>query len=474
MRICSRWLSQKTTYRSDMLQLNDLAQEKLCQFQQEDAEFVVKVGSAVLGHPTGMGKTLIALRIWELLRARRVLVLGGKSSASTWTNQPKKWAGYDMDFIAEPGSWDRALTAPVGAWHTTYDNFRNCMKTVPKWKTPHWDLVIADEAHRLRSHKTQWFQQTRRARWDHLVPMSATWSSRGPQDLWATLYLMDRKQFASYWRFVHTYCFVEENEGFGTNIYGIRNKTELQALLNGRYRRSRTWPEIGKQMPPLRREPVYVEMPQAMRRVYEQLDNELFAEVGGELVIAPTQLAKQVRLHQLATLPGMLFPSLGNGPILDNILDSVDDDPHTVIYTYFTEAIPYIAQALKDRGHQNVFKLVGGTPQKVVDQVIGEWKRTKGIIVISVRFAESFRVDTSHSAYFLSFSWDPNDNIQAEGRLRAIDSELEEAAIAKYYIVRNTICEVVQDVDNQKHRTTSQIFDDYAAMKGRAHGNRPE
>ena len=102
---------------------------------------------------------------------------------------------------------------------------------------------------------------------------------------------------------------------------------------------------------------------------------------------------------------------------------------------------------------------------KDVDLTVAAWKKTRGVMICSVKFAESFRIDTTHTAYVLSFSFDPNENVQAEGRLRAIDSLIKSPVLVRYYIVKGTIVESVKDITNEKVRTISQIFQDYAIFR---------
>lgn len=448
--------------------LNQSALEKIKPFQVEDSDFVAKNGNVVLGHKTGMGKSLIALRAWSQWSGmNKVLILGGKSAASTWNKQPMEWADTQTAFNDGYSSeWANMLQSKEGIWYSTYTMFQICMKQTKK--PPEFDLIIADEAHKLRNRKTLVYEQMRRVDFKRLIALSATWASRGPQDLWAIMHLIDPSRFSSYWRWVNTYCFVEESN-FGKDIFGVKNKAELQKLMNGKYYRSRTWEDIGAQMDPIRREMVEVDMTKDQKKVYTDLDAEMYAEFEGAAVVTPSSLAKLTRLLQVAFMPSLLFPTIGTGGAMDYILESIEDDPHTVVYVFFTEAIPLVEAALRGKGHGNIFSLKGGMAMKAVDDQIAQWKKTKGIMICSVRFAESFRIDTCHTAYMLGFSWDPNDNIQAEGRLRAIDSTLKSPVLVKYIVIRNTVVEALRGVVNDKFRTVSQIFADYAAMhaKGR-------
>lgn len=441
-------------------------------FQLEDAEFAAQNGKVILGHKTGMGKTHIALMAathWDL---NRILILGGGSSASTWNTQPKRWVDTQVAFLggqpstARDKTWHEMLYAKEGIWFSTYELFRRYLATEKKWNH-HWDLIVCDEAHKLRSRKTQLYEALLRLDFDKFIGMSATWATRGPQDLWAILHLLNPKRFSSYWRFVNTFCYVEKT-GFGTEVFGVKNLVGLQQQLNSQFYRSRSWKEIGQQFDPVERRVEEIDMDADQCKVYDELDNDMFAAHEDTSIITPTKLAKLTRLHQVAVLPQMLFPNIGIGAGLRHIIGKIEDDPHTVIYTYFASAIPLIEAALRVAGHTNIWSLRGGAKMAEVDKQVMGWKKTRGVMICSIRFAESFRIDTSNTAYVLGFSWDPNENIQAEGRLRAIDSPPIGPCVVTYVIIRGTIVEAVKGVTNDKARTVSQIFADYAVSTRRA------
>lgn len=448
------------------MKLNDFALQELSPYQNEDSDFVAANRRVVLGHKTGMGKSLIALAAATKLGANKILVCGGTSAALTWETEPFKWCDTQTSFLnvaghSRPKVWRNALESKEGVWFCTYESLGIHMEENPKH--PKWDLVIGDELHKLRSRKTR-YKTMKQVEFKDFIGASATWASRGPQDLWTVLNLFDRRKFSSYWAFVHEYCYVEDT-GFGKEIFGVRNKEKLKAILYGQYFRTRTWAEIGKETPPIRRVVLELDMDIAQRKVYNELDTESMVFHGDESVIAPTKLAKLTRMHQLAAFPSILFPSLGIGPGLSDIIRRIEDDPHTVIYTYFSEAIPLIEAAVRNAGHKNVYSMKGGIKLRDIDILVGNWKATKGIMICSIKFAESFRLDTSHTAYVLSFSWDPDENIQAEGRLRAVNSTIDGPAIVYYYIIRGTVMEAVREVTNEKAMTVSQIFHDYSTIR---------
>jgi len=437
-------------------------------WQVEDSAFIARSRGCVVGHRTGAGKTLMTLGAWDSWNTvSKTLILGTRSSMSTWRKQLRRWADTPIMLLqgaSDPDWKSYADKNSVGVWGCTFATFRDHMSKVypaPK-KPPQPHLVVIDELHRiLRNRNTQFFTQLRRLQPSYAVGLSATWASRGPQDIWPFLYFVNRHTFPSFWRFVETWCYVEEGT-FGKEIYGVKNVANLRTLLRSRYYVSRSVPVL-----PTAREVIELEPTDAQKKWYDQLDNDMLAVIDGQMVITPNSLAKLTRLRQLSITPKLLNPNAEYGAAIEYILDQVSDDPHTVIFTPFAAAIPYLIEALvKDKyPPEKIFTLQGGDKEDKIDQVEADWKATRGICICSITFANSYRLDTSLTAYFWGFDWDPNNNLQAEGRLRSIESTIGVGVLCRYIALRGTTDHVVKDVVNGKIVTTDAFLHNYKELR---------
>jgi hypothetical protein len=197
--------------------------------------------------------------------------------------------------------------------------------------------------------------------------------------------------------------------------------------------------------------------------MYDRLDKDMVAELNESVVVTPNSLAKLTRLLQFSVCPKILDSSIKEyGPLIDYIVEQISDDPHTIVYCPYAEALPIIRQALIDDGYpeENIFTLQGGDNEDDIDRVEAAWKTTRGVLLCTITFAQSFRVDTSETAYFLGFSWDPNDNVQAEGRLEALNSNRPSQALCRYLIAKDTVWNDVEDVIDGKYHTTTAFMKD--------------
>lgn len=449
----------------------DKAWELAVPFQKEDAQFAATNGSVVLGHKTGLGKTfisLLAMSMWP--KVERVLICGTLGSMSTWWRLLEVWAGITPIFVQ--GKNDPSFKLCIdknakGVYMMTYASFLYGMKALERGK-PVFDVLINDELHKTMRTRNQTWEAFKRLDFDHYLGLSATWSSRGPQDLYPVLNLVNRKTFPSYWRFVNTWCFVEDTT-WGKEIFGVKNPENLRKMLFSQYYRARTWPEVGSQFrkdassaDPIIRRAEPVPMGKQQTQLIQKLDADMIVELEGSMVVTPNSLALLTRKLQMAISPKLLLPESEFGGPIEWLVEKVIDDPHTVIFCPFREGLDVIEAALKKYGYERgIFKLLGGTKPDDINKTIALWKKSKGVMLCTIAFAQSFPLDTTDTAYMLGFDWDPNNNYQAEGRLRRFDTILQHPCMVTYIVPQGSDYEHVMDVIDGKIHDVRQYLVGY-------------
>lgn len=451
-------------------------------FQVEDANFAAKNGSVVLGHKTGLGKTFIAQLAWsQWPNANKALIRGTLSSMATWARLLRKWSGVQPIFMQgrDDPFWPQFMAVKEGVFMCTYSTYYAYMKTLTRGK-PYIDLLIDDELHRIMRKRNETWKATKRLEFEHYLGLSATWASRGPQDLWPVLNLVNHRTFSSYWKWVDTFCHVDRDGTFGIEIYGVRNEPALRQLLWSQYYVSRTWPQVGNQFrtgknnsdEPVIRRAERVPMGKQQLKLIRDLDRDMIIELGGDMVVTPNSLALLTRKLQLAISPKILLPSAEFGGPIDWVVDKVNDDPHAVIFCPLREGLEVMKQALiKDgRPEHEIFMLVGGTHPDKINSIVEMWKKVRGVILVTTAFAQSFDLDTTDNAYSLGFDWDPNNNEQAEGRLRRLDSIIQTPCAMNYVIPEFSDYEQVLGVLDGKVMSTRGYLQWRKDTKANIHG----
>lgn len=447
-------------------------------YQHEAAEFLVQRKRIALGDPPGTGKTLSTLMGLQRLGAlnKGLVVLAPTNALFTWRNELSKWYG---DVVEDPihvvhgiASKRAKLWASSGIHITTYESFQNDVAKglVP---TPLVNALVLDEIHRkIRRRKTKRFeffkQYLQHAR--IVALLSGTLVRDGAQDLWPILHMLAPREFPSYWAFVREHCFVEDTPWGGPDIIGVRDKEKLKRVIASRvmYRPKRV---LLPELPPKTRQPLLVEMQPKQRKMYETLERDMWLQLtgGAGMVLAPTPLSVLTRLRQVLICPRILdqAPSVPYGAGIETILDHVEerDEGHFVVFTPFTKAIPHLAEYLKRRLLlPEVFVFQGGMKPEEVARNERVFKTSEGVAIISIDFAQSFNLETCSLGYFLGYSYNPDDNIQAEDRLWRMTSQ---RGVNIYYLQhRGTIEEhILRGIIDGKFRSSEDVLKDLPNFK---------
>lgn len=432
----------------------------------------------ILGHRTGLGKTFISLHATSRMpNCRSVLITGIKSSIAVWMLEVPKWTHGEVKYISrvQVDGYDRFLrcvSGESGVWLINHSLLRNYMTRyqkefhLKKFKKPHFDMVIVDEAHKMKNRKSQLFGVLGDIESKGLLLLTATPASRGAQDMWAYLNALNPKYFSSYWRFVNTFCFVDDS-GYGKEIYGTRNAQVLKETLKGYYIK-RTYEEVKSQLPPLRRESIELEMDLVQEKLYTDFDSDMVLVRPTEgILVAPGDLAKLSRLRQLALCPRVLDAAYPLGVCVDTLLEELEEteqsDRHVVVFSVYSKILEVIGEELVRRNIPYEF-LKGGLEPQEVNERVARFKTGRKVMLCVLTFAQSFALDTVRFAYVIGADFDPINNIQAEGRLRRGDSDLPpEGVLVKYLYPKNTREMVTKDIINGKVVTVRQFLGDYGS-----------
>jgi SNF2 family DNA or RNA helicase len=291
-----------------------------------------------------------------------------------------------------------------------------------------WTAIVCDEYHRAllrRGSKTFKYSRPLFRKTDIVVWTSGSALRKNPSSMWTLFNMTDPKLklFRSYWRFVDAFCIV--NDGmFGKEIEGPRNVEGFQKIMD-RYLAFVPEEVVADNLPEGKRNPLLAEMTPSQAKVYKDLSEEMIAQVGDSLIVAPNVLAKLMKLRQLLCCPRILSPELDMGGGFEAIWDRIEDDPHCVIFVPFRPAVNIIHKELVRRGRSEVYSIMGGTSEADQTERITRFKEFGGILICTIAYAESFDLETCKTSYFLGYDYVLDVNEQAEGRTRRVISEHE-------------------------------------------------
>lgn len=288
---------------------------KLRPYQQEIVDHIMQHPRTNLFVPMGAGKTVSVLTALDTLSLLddvfpALVVAPLRVARSTWPDEISKWAHLrHLTVSVITGSiqqrW-KALDTDADILCINYDNLEWLAKACgDRWP---FKTIVADEATRLKGFRTR--QGTKRAkalaRYAHATPryigLTGTPASNGLEDLWALTWFVDKgqrlgltyKAFTDRW-----FQTIATTAGF-TMIKPLAHaQREIEDKIKDICLSIDLSQHIDLKEPVVNR--IEVELPKAARRIYDQMEKEMFAELRKDKELtAFSAAAKTMKLLQIA------------------------------------------------------------------------------------------------------------------------------------------------------------------------------
>lgn len=309
-----------------------------------------KVRRSALWMPMGGGKTVTTLTALDNLSVVEdifpALVLAPlRVARSTWPDEVKKWphlAHLRVSVITgTPKQRERALAAEADIYCTNYDNLVWLRKELgDEWP---FKTVVADEFTRLKSYRIR--QGGSRARAlgqvahthvSRFIGLTGTPAPNGVKDLWGQIWFLDQGE-----RLGRTFSAFEQRwfrkgyDGYSLVPYDHTQK-EVEDKL-----RDICLTVQGLQVDEPITSPVYVDLPPMARKVYDEMEKELFTVLNDEGVEAANAAVRTQKCLQLAN--GALYiDDDGNWEAahdakldaLESIIEEANGAPVLVAYNF--------------------------------------------------------------------------------------------------------------------------------------------
>src|SRR5579884_1725126 len=265
-------------------------------------------GAAMLALEMGTGKTLVSLMVLAGLKAMRTLICCPLRVVPVWQAQIERHLDLPLVVVAlddsagsvaekqklaeeklklaettgRPIIFDSVWRDPFGAWA----------------EKQAWDLVIADESHKLKKPggKASLYFKRLRPRARHRLALTGTPMQHSPLDIYAQFRFLDTTPFGpSFNAFRQKYAVMG---GFQKKqVTAFKNLEELEALMRTiTYRVSKDVLDL----PPETHVTYECDLSPEALRVYRDLEEDFVAEIRDGRVTAANAMVKLLRLQQVA------------------------------------------------------------------------------------------------------------------------------------------------------------------------------
>jgi len=413
---------------------------QLWDYQQQAKEFLLANPKSILADEPGMGKTFPAISAGnEVANGKRKLIIAPPYLLTQW--------GQAISQYSPEAEWKiiHRNSAPVSDDYTgwvivNYHMFMDAgVKKHPELLTHDWEVVVADEAHRLRGRRSQWTKNIVKLVSNHFWMLTGTPIVNNPGDLFPLLRIIDRKKFASYWRFVGTWCITEQNP-WTTVIKGINPDLEVAfADMLSAYMLRRTYQtaideEFGRtgQVPvwtdlPMETTHLF-DMPSSMKKAHEtarkewflahpDIDDPVAIKSGGALVAKLRQLTAGFVVED-----GAVIGTIKDNPKLNIVTEYLSDHENepTIIFCWFRDTCALVANHLRAATNRPVYEIRGGLNQNERNNRVDDWKNSTNGIIVATLASLTEGVNLQHSRFliFMEHDYLPSTIQQAIARVR--------------------------------------------------------
>lgn len=458
------------------------AKSRLWQHQIESVRFALGRGASGIFSGMGSGKTRVAIEVARSETCSTVLIVVPKSVLldKVWPQQLEKY--YDRAY--------QVLTLDSGSTASKATLLKEWLAKGPKgltlfviinydsvWRAPigdmimktKWDMVILDEAHRIKAAGSKISRFMGRLGTKPTVKkklaLTGTPTPNSPLDAYGLFRFLDPTIFGTnYANFSNQYAVFG-----GFNNYQIlryRNLDDLRSKMSSISIRFETKDVID--LPEIMDINRSCELSEEARKLYNTLEKEFAAEVGDSLITASTVLVKGIRLRQITG--GFAKTDTGDlvrvsedkanllGEIIEefptNFTDTKIGREPVIVFCQFRADIAAALKVLAD--HDYIAGELSGSVNN-----LREWHKGYIDALVIQTSAGSEGIDLTRAAYAIYYSpcWDLGEFDQSRARLHRPGQTRPTRFI--HMIARNTIDEVMVKALRNKQNVSEYVMEIY-------------
>lgn len=449
-------------------------------FQDLDLGYLCDVlnthGGAYIGWERGLGKTLGACSLIDALGAQHTLVVcPNTAKESVWAAELRRWLPDHIVHVLPNEKRQRekllaALERHVSDIHPDipspplvlvvhYEALaliagKQTHKDGVRLRTPKlgkgwqrfgiWDLMIADEAHRISNTRAQMTRAIKKVPAARRLALSGSVVMNHAEELFSQLQWLFPQTYRAKWRDWNDRYIDYVDTGFGKVALGIQPhrvhvlRKELGVFMV--YRRK----DDELDLPERIEQTLLIDLSPPQRKAYNELGRKAWTELeDGTLVKSADHLALLTRLRQVATGLDTLGTRVTDSAKVDLALDMVLDSPDEafVIFSWYKAPCVTLARKLDTLGVEH-HVVTGDTPQPRRHESIEAFQSGRGRVFIGTlaTLGESVNLHRAQNAIFLDRHWNPQTNTQAADRIYRIGQD--KPVTITHLVSRDTVDEL--------------------------------
>ena len=470
-------------------------------YQKKAVKFLLEHAASALFLDPGLGKTSITLAAIKLLKQKKILdkvllIAPLRVCYSVWPREVEKWTDFgqlkvvvlhgpdkeaklkeDADvYVINPEGLDwllqakktKKVSAKTGKVTTTVE------VDLRRWKSLGFDTLVIDELSKFKHTTTNRFKalklvlNTFRRRWG----LTGSPASNGLMDLFGQCYILDQgRTLGPYITHYRMKYFNPSHDGFS---WVIREGAEEEIYERLAPLALRMAANDYLDMPALIENNIRVDLPDDVRRVYDQLEEDLIAKLDEKIVVASTAAAASIKCRQVANGGLYLDPevqalvklpkskrewvNLHHEKIdaLADLIDELQGSPLLVAYDF-----EHDLDRLRERLGQDVPYIGGGVTAKRSAELERAWNQGHLPVLLGHPQAMGHGLnlqEVGHHVAWHSMTWDYELYDQFIRRVLRQGNKSKKVFV-HHIMARGTIDEVMLTALKSKRRGQNALFD---------------
>lgn len=259
--------SNKNNNGKGAVYFDDLIRAKLFPYQVEGVMFAAKAGRSLIADDMGLGKTIQAIATAEWMKKElhisRALIVCPTSLKYQWKSEIEKFTGSKVTVIEgnllkrEKLYQEDDCFYHILSYNVVANDVEALNKSVP-------DLVILDEAQRIKNWKTKVAQGVKRLESAYAIVLTGTPLENKLEELYSIVQFVDKFKLGALFSFLEAHQITDENG----KVVGYRNLNKINSLLSDILIR-RNKKEVLKQLPKRIDKNLFVPMTEKQMEVHE-------------------------------------------------------------------------------------------------------------------------------------------------------------------------------------------------------------
>ena len=454
------------------------------EYQRQACQHILRDmrGRALLADEVGLGKTIEAAMVLKeyILRqlVRRALILVPASLTIQWQEELKQKAGLDFHIVDRRNNWKE---------HPFLICSLDTAKTARNRKellSVSFDMVIVDEAHRLRNHQTLAWRFVSALPSKYLLLLTATPVQNDLRELYNLVNLLRPGTLGTYRYFRHRFM-VRGDKRHPKNTGDLSELLSKVMIRTTRAKTNLTFPKRHVKILPFSLTPeerrLYSEVTDFVRSRFNDKDRQQFLkwqfvsmvlqkEIGSSTPAALHTLnraRKDIRykshwrdLNRLYELAA----SVENHAKLDGLQELLRSvDGKAIVFTQFRSTMDFLAAHLQQSGHATtVFH--GGLPSAEKEASVARFRDAARILVSTEAGGEGRNLQFCRTVINYDLPWNPMKVEQRIGRVHRL-GQTEDIHIFNFS-AENTVESHVLNILHRKINMFHQVIGEMDMILG--------